>query len=280
MTVEDQYLKVPDVNPDTSPQPSDQVLGVTGGKVVLFRLGDLPATGSGLPPIGNYGGVIVSGGGTLWMLVDVPSLSGPNTFPGDQTVGGPFPGSVRLIVQTIGSGPFGSEGLTLLNTGAGTSAVFNVLPGGSLYITDVAGAGIPLSIGRFENPADGSTMTLGFGFWYLTGGAGCQWWVNRIPFANYQSFIRVNSPSWPGQAIQAAAGQTADLHQWLDNSLSILSRVMAGGNFATRSAEPASADLVAGEVALWIDPTNGAASLNFKAKQLDGTVKTFSAPLT
>jgi hypothetical protein len=42
---------------------------------------------------------------------------------------------------------------------------------------------------------------------------------------------------------------------------------------------PADGDLDAGQVALWFDPTNGAAALNIKAKQANGTVKTATIPV-
>lgn len=46
--------------------------------------------------------------------------------------------------------------------------------------------------------------------------------------------------------------------------------------FVRANAAPADADLAAGELALWFDPTNGAAKLMIKAKQANGTVKTGS----
>lgn len=45
--------------------------------------------------------------------------------------------------------------------------------------------------------------------------------------------------------------------------------VVLGGN-----AAPADADIIPGQAFLWFDPTNGASSLNVKAKENDGTVVT------
>lgn len=52
------------------------------------------------------------------------------------------------------------------------------------------------------------------------------------------------------------------------------------GYFTTKKvAAPADADLVASEMALWLDDTNGAAKLMVKAKQADGTVRTAALAL-
>lgn len=45
--------------------------------------------------------------------------------------------------------------------------------------------------------------------------------------------------------------------------------VVLGGNSA-----PADADIATGQAVLWFDKTNGASSLNVKAKEADGTVVT------
>lgn len=50
--------------------------------------------------------------------------------------------------------------------------------------------------------------------------------------------------------------------------------------FTQRNSAPADGDLVANELTLWFDPTNGASKLMIKAKQADGTVKTGSVSLT
>jgi hypothetical protein len=57
--------------------------------------------------------------------------------------------------------------------------------------------------------------------------------------------------------------------------------VKGGGELAMQgvTSAPADAALVAGEVALWFDSTNGAAKLMVKGKQNDGTVKTAAIAL-
>lgn len=49
---------------------------------------------------------------------------------------------------------------------------------------------------------------------------------------------------------------------------------------ANANSAPADGDLANGELAVWMDATNGAAALRVKAKQADGTVVTGSIPLT
>jgi hypothetical protein len=48
----------------------------------------------------------------------------------------------------------------------------------------------------------------------------------------------------------------------------------------TLVSAPADASLAAGQAALWFDATNGAAALNIKAKQADGSVKTATFAVT
>ncbi len=50
--------------------------------------------------------------------------------------------------------------------------------------------------------------------------------------------------------------------------------------FISANAAPTDGSLANGEAAMWFDPTNGAASLNFKAKQLDGTIVTATVLLS
>lgn len=47
-----------------------------------------------------------------------------------------------------------------------------------------------------------------------------------------------------------------------------------------KTSAPADSDLAAGEMAIWFDPTNGAAKLMVKAKETGGTVRTGSVSLT
>lgn len=66
----------------------------------------------------------------------------------------------------------------------------------------------------------------------------------------------------------------------MDSSNNTLSRFDRNGYFMTRKvAAPADGDLVASELAIWLDATNGAAKAMFKAKQADGTVKTAAVAL-
>lgn len=81
-----------------------------------------------------------------------------------------------------------------------------------------------------------------------------------------------------GVIILARSGQTADLAAVTNPTLGIYSRFNKDGYFLTRkTAAPADADLVASEVALWLDATAGAANLNWKAKDSAGTVFTGAA---
>lgn len=80
--------------------------------------------------------------------------------------------------------------------------------------------------------------------------------------------------------LKQAAAATVDVLQVKDSTAAILARFDKSGYFMMRkTAAPADADLVAGEAALWLDATNGAAKLMVKAKQADGTVRTGSVAL-
>jgi hypothetical protein len=62
--------------------------------------------------------------------------------------------------------------------------------------------------------------------------------------------------------------------------LSLTGGTMTGPINIAVVAAPADSSLAAGQVALWLDATNGAAKLMIKAKQADGTVRTGSVTLT
>lgn len=80
--------------------------------------------------------------------------------------------------------------------------------------------------------------------------------------------------------LSGMAGQTGNYLQVTASTGAILSRFNGDGYFMTRKvAAPADAALVASEMALWLDATNGAAKLMVKAKQADGTVRTGSLAL-
>jgi hypothetical protein len=80
--------------------------------------------------------------------------------------------------------------------------------------------------------------------------------------------------------LKGAAGQTADLQQWQNSSAASLAKIDKNGTFFTKAnAAPADASINTNDMALWFDPTNGAAKLMVKAKQADGTVQIGSIPL-
>lgn len=76
-------------------------------------------------------------------------------------------------------------------------------------------------------------------------------------------------------AIIGVAAQTADQLALLDSASAVQSRFDKDGYFITKKQTAiADAQLVAGEVAIWFDSTNGAAKVKFKAKEAGGTVRT------
>lgn len=81
-------------------------------------------------------------------------------------------------------------------------------------------------------------------------------------------------------AIVGVASQTTDQLALLDSASAVQSRFNKAGYFITKkNAAPADADLIAGEMALWFDQTNGAAKLMVKAKEAGGTVRTATVAL-
>jgi len=76
----------------------------------------------------------------------------------------------------------------------------------------------------------------------------------------------------------------ADLTRWntyVGFNPQLRTRIDKDGTFLTRrNAAPADADIASGEMALWLDSTNGAAKLMVKAKQADGTVRTGQVALS
>jgi hypothetical protein len=75
--------------------------------------------------------------------------------------------------------------------------------------------------------------------------------------------------------IRGIASQSGNLTEWQSSTSAIYGTVSENGYFTTRkNTAPADAELVAGELAQWFDPTNGAAKAMFKGKTLDGTVVT------
>lgn len=83
-----------------------------------------------------------------------------------------------------------------------------------------------------------------------------------------------------GITSKAFASQTHDLFETLTSAGAITSRFNKDGYFMTRKvAAPSDGDLVASELVIWLDDTNGAGKVKFKAKTADGTVVTASINL-
>jgi hypothetical protein len=97
--------------------------------------------------------------------------------------------------------------------------------------------------------------------------------------ANRRWHARSDGSNWWGSG---AATPDASISRSVVGVTSLKSDVnfRATGAFITaKNAAPADADIAAGELALWLDPTNGAAKFMAKAKQADGTVRTAAIAL-
>lgn len=82
-------------------------------------------------------------------------------------------------------------------------------------------------------------------------------------------------PSIKGMIVRGRGSQSGNLLEIQSSASAYLSGFTENGYFTTRkAAAPADAELSAGEVAIWFDPTNGAAKVMFKAKETGGTVRT------
>jgi hypothetical protein len=77
--------------------------------------------------------------------------------------------------------------------------------------------------------------------------------------------------------MQAASGQRAEVT--VSGAARVPFAVAADAVLVLVTGAPADATLAASELALWFDPTNGAAKLMIKAKQANGTVVTASIAL-
>ena len=83
-----------------------------------------------------------------------------------------------------------------------------------------------------------------------------------------------------GLVVKSTASKTVDNFQVRDSSGNPTTAVNKDGYFTTwKTSAPADADLTAGQIAFWFDPTNGAAKMMFKAKETGGTVRTGSVAL-
>lgn len=98
--------------------------------------------------------------------------------------------------------------------------------------------------------------------------------VGALNYINGYQFGVV--PDYSGRVpllVRGAAGQSVNLMEWQDSAGAIQLRVNKAGAVVTKvNVAPADADISANEIALWFDPTNGAAKFMAKAKQADGTV--------
>jgi hypothetical protein len=80
---------------------------------------------------------------------------------------------------------------------------------------------------------------------------------------------------------KGAASQGADLQQWQNAAGDVLSTISENGYFTTRkTSAPADGELAPGEMAIWLDSSNGSTRFMVKAKQANGTVRTGSLALT
>lgn len=93
--------------------------------------------------------------------------------------------------------------------------------------------------------------------------------------------VDVTTASNAGIVVTGFTSQSADLVTLKDVAAAVLSRFNKDGYFITKkNSAPADVDLNAGEMAIWFDPTNGAAKLMIKAKETGGTVRTGSISLS
>jgi len=69
--------------------------------------------------------------------------------------------------------------------------------------------------------------------------------------------------------VRGFENQESNLFEWLDDSNNVLGSISENGYFTTRKvAAPADGELVASEVSLWFDDTDGAAKLMMKGKSI------------
>lgn len=93
--------------------------------------------------------------------------------------------------------------------------------------------------------------------------------------------VSSSHPSVKGLVARGRSGQSGNLLEVQDQAAAPLSGFTENGYFFTRKqSEIADAELAAGELALWLDATDGAAKLRIKAKQEDGTIRTGEVALT
>jgi hypothetical protein len=88
--------------------------------------------------------------------------------------------------------------------------------------------------------------------------------------------VSLNGPNFGSVSLTAGGPTTVSA----DTDISHISGAADGGFILSAfNVVPPDPKLVAGDVALWLDKTNGACKLMVKAKQADGTVKTAAIAL-
>jgi hypothetical protein len=153
------------------------------------------------------------------------------------TLGAGYPAKGQLILQDAST--YGAGGLMLRNTGSGGVTVLQTLgPGAGLYLTDGTGQPLPLVLGTWTNPADGSKFLAQAGAFSIP--------VSRLYAGAYsgspdtQLGVAAGAANRVGIAIQGAASQTADLQEWQNSGGTVLASVNAAG-MITLPADPTSA---------------------------------------
>lgn len=107
------------------------------------------------------------------------------------------------------------------------------------------------------------------------------WDNNGFDLASHDSIIRALVASSIPFTVRGKASQSGNLTEWKDSADALMTAISENGYFTTRKvAAPADGELAAGEMAVWLDPSNGAAKLMVKAKETGGTVRTGSVNLS
>jgi hypothetical protein len=86
-----------------------------------------------------------------------------------------------------------------------------------------------------------------------------------------------NYPSIPTFIARSKSGnvQTGSLTEWQDANNGVLSKINRNGYFMTRkTTAPSDGEIATGELAIWFNATRDAASLQIKARDVGGTIRT------
>jgi len=101
------------------------------------------------------------------------------------------------------------------------------------------------------------------------------------PTASTRNVVQPSAADKVPFTVKGFASQSADLFDWAKADDTVYLRVNKNGYLVNaKVAAPADAELAAGEVALWLDATNGAGKLMVKAKTANGTVASGSVTLS